>query len=197
MSSIDRRRFLVAGSASLGALGLARAIPAWAMGRPGGTLARRGSDVLSGDHLTMTVADATFRTGKRHGPAVTVNGTLPGPLLRLKEGQNLVVDLVNDSSEGTSIHWHGMLVPFLMDGVPGVTMAAVKPGETFRYEFPIRQAGTYWWHAHTLQEPMGHYGPIVIDPLEPDPFTWGREYVLMLSDWSPIRPMAIMKKLRT
>ena len=84
-----------------------------------------------------------------------------------------------------------------MDGVPGVTMAAVKPGETFRYEFPIRQAGTYWWHAHTLQEPMGHYGPIVIDPLEPDPFTWGREYVLMLSDWSPIRPMAIMKKLRT
>ena len=172
-------------------------MPAWARGAAGGTLARRGSDVLSGEHLTMTVADAAFRTGKRHGPAVTVNGTLPGPLVRLKEGQKLVVDLVNDSSEGTSIHWHGMLVPFLMDGVPGVTMAAVKPGETFRYEFPIRQAGTYWWHAHTLQEPMGHYGPIVIDPLEPDPFTWDREYVLMLSDWSPMQPMTIMEKLRT
>ncbi|MGE3993829.1 multicopper oxidase domain-containing protein, partial [Pseudorhodoplanes sp.] len=90
----------------------------------------------------MTVADAMFTTGTRRGPGVTVNGTIPGPLLRLKEGQNLVVDLVNDSSMGTSIHWHGLLVPFLMDGVPGVTMAAVEPGERFRYEFPIRQAGT-------------------------------------------------------
>ncbi|CCA93219.1 MULTISPECIES: copper resistance system multicopper oxidase [Novosphingobium] len=197
MPTLNRRKFLATGTASLGALGVAHAMPAWARGAAGGTLARRGSDVLSGEHLTMTVADAAFRTGKRHGPAVTVNGTLPGPLVRLKEGQKLVVDLVNDSSEGTSIHWHGMLVPFLMDGVPGVTMAAVKPGETFRYEFPIRQAGTYWWHAHTLQEPMGHYGPIVIDPLEPDPFTWDREYVLMLSDWSPMQPMTIMEKLRT
>ncbi|MCJ2178405.1 copper resistance system multicopper oxidase [Novosphingobium album (ex Hu et al. 2023)] len=197
MSEIDRRKFLTAGAASMGTLGLMQAMPAWATGHANGTLARRGSDVLAGEHLTMTVADAAFRTGKRYGPAVTVNGTLPGPLVRLKEGQNLVVDLVNHSSGGTSVHWHGLLVPFLMDGVPGVTMAAVKPGETFRYEFPIRQSGTYWWHAHTLQEPMGHYGPIVIDPLEPDPFTWDREYVLMLSDWSPMHPMTVMKKLRT
>ncbi|MCF8707657.1 copper resistance system multicopper oxidase [Rhizorhapis sp. SPR117] len=193
MPILNRRKFLVHGTAAMGALGLAQTMPAWARG---GALARKGSDVLSGEHLTMTVADASFLTGTRHGPAVTVNGTIPGPLVRLKEGQNLVVDLVNASSEGTSIHWHGMLVPFLMDGVPGVTMAAVKPGETFRYEFPIRQAGTYWWHAHTLQEPMGHYGPIIIDPIEPDPFTYEREYVLMLSDWSPMRPMTIMKKLR-
>ena len=197
MPTLNRRKFLSHGTAAAGALGLAHTMPAWARGATGGTLARRGSDVLSGEHLTMTVADAAFQTGRRHGAAVTVNGTLPGPLVRLKEGQNFVVDLVNNSSGETSIHWHGLLVPFLMDGVPGVTMAAVKPGETFRYKFPIRQAGTYWWHAHTLQEPMGHYGPIVIDPLEPDPFTWDREYVLMLSDWSPMRPMTIMKKLRT
>jgi len=197
MHSINRRKFLSAGSLSLGAAAALGSMPAWARGAARGTLARKGSDVLSGEHLTMTVADAGFATGARHGPAVTVNGTIPGPLVRLKEGQNLVVDLVNDSSEGTSIHWHGMLLPFLMDGVPGLTMAALEPGETFRYEFPIRQAGTYWWHAHTLQEPMGHYGPIVIDPAGPELHQYDREYVLMLSDWSPLHPKTIMKKLRT
>jgi CopA family copper-resistance protein len=183
-------------TASLGALGSGIITPAWARGAMHGTLARKGSDVLAGEHLTMTVADAVFSTGRRDGPAVTVNGTIPGPLLRLKEGQNLVVDLVNNSSMGTSIHWHGLLLPFLMDGVPGVTMAAVKPGETFRYEFPIRQAGTYWWHAHTLQEPMGHYGPIIIDPADGDLYQVDRDYVVMLSDWSPMDPHTIMKKLK-
>ena len=194
--AIDRRKFLTrsAGAASL--LGLGHALPAWARGRHGGTLARKGSDVLSGEHLTMSVADASFATGGRHGAAVTVNGTLPGPLLRLREGQNLVVDLENNSSMGTSIHWHGLLVPFLMDGVPGITMTAVEPGERFRYEFPIRQAGTYWWHAHTLQEPMGHYGPIIIDPADGDPHKVDRDYVVMLSDWSPMDPHTLMKKLK-
>ncbi|WP_305096938.1 copper resistance system multicopper oxidase [Croceibacterium aestuarii] len=194
--ALDRRKFLTrtAGAASL--IGLGQAMPAWARGDHAGTLARRGSDVLAGERLTMTVADAAFATGDRSGPAVTVNGTLPGPLLRLTEGQNLVVDLVNNSSMGTSIHWHGLLVPFLMDGVPGVTMAAVEPGERFRYEFPIRQAGTYWWHAHTLQEPMGHYGPIIIDPADGDPHQVDRDYVVLLSDWSPMHPHAIMKKLK-
>lgn len=194
--AIDRRKFLTrsAGVASL--IGLGHSVPGWARGSHSGTLARKGSDVLSGEHLTMAVADARFATGNRHGPAVTVNGTLPGPLLRLREGQNLVVDLENNSSMGTSIHWHGLLVPFLMDGVPGVTMAAVKPGERFRYSFPIRQAGTYWWHAHTLQEPMGHYGPIIIDPADGDPHQVDRDYVVMLSDWSPMDPHTLMKKLK-
>ncbi|KHK93421.1 copper resistance system multicopper oxidase [Novosphingobium malaysiense] len=194
--AIDRRKFLTrsAGAASL--LGLGHALPAWARGSHDGTMVRKGSDVLSGEHLTMTVADSSFATASRHGPAVTVNGTLPGPLLRLREGQNLVVDLENNSSMGTSIHWHGLLVPFLMDGVPGVTMAAVEPGERFRYEFPIRQAGTYWWHAHTLQEPMGHYGPIIIDPANGDPHQVDRDYVVMLSDWSPMDPHVLMKKLK-
>jgi len=195
---IDRRGLLngAMAAASLGALGSRIVAPAWARGSMHGALARKGSDVLSGEHVTMTVADAAFSTGSRHGPAVAVNGTLPGPLLRLREGQNLVVDLVNNSSMETSIHWHGLLVPFLMDGVPGVTMAAVEPGQRFRYEFPIRQAGTYWWHAHTLQEPMGHYGPIVIDPREEDAHRADRDYVVMLSDWSPMHPHAIMRKLK-
>ena len=195
-SSIHRRQFLTrtAGAASL--LGLGHAMPAWARGGHSGAMAQKGSDLLSGEHLTMTVRDAAFATGTREGPAVTVNGTLPGPLLRLKEGQNLVVDLLNESSDETSIHWHGLLVPFLMDGVPGVSMTAVQPGERFRYEFPIRQAGTYWWHAHTMQEPMGHYGPIIIDPAGGDPHKVDRDYVVMLSDWSPMHPHTLMKKLK-
>ena len=196
MLSLDRRKLITSSLALGGAAGLSAAMPGWARATNGGTLARKGSDVLSGEYMKMTVADAAFQTGKRNGPAVTVNGTVPGPLVRLKEGQNLVVDMVNNSSEGTSIHWHGLLVPFLMDGVPGVTMAALEPGKTFRYEFPIRQAGTYWWHAHTLQEPMGHYGPIIIDPKGPEPVEYDRDYVVMLSDWSPMNPHTIMAKLK-
>ena len=195
MKTFDRRRLLTS-SMALGAAGILP-MPAWASGAQGGMSARKGSDVLSGEHLTMTVEDATLSTGQRIGPAVMVNGTIPGPLVRLQEGQDLVVDLVNDSSDETSIHWHGLLLPFLMDGVPGVSMAAVQPGETFRYEFPIRQAGTYWWHAHTLQEPMGHYGPLVIDPATPDhSHHHDREFVLVLSDWSEMHPHTIMRKLK-
>lgn len=194
--NLNRRKFLSLGAGVAGTIGLAGTAPAWASGSHGGTMARKGSQVLSGEHITMTVRDASFATGKRFGAAVTVNDTIPGPLVRLKEGQRLVVDLINQSSGDTSIHWHGLLVPFLMDGVPGVTMAAVKPGEQFRYEFPVRQAGTYWWHAHTLQEPMGHYGPIIIDPAEPEAHQYDRDYVVMLSDWSPMHPHLIMKKLK-
>ena len=193
MAAISRRKFIGSGVGGLGLLGLS---PAWARGALDGTVARKGSDVLSGEHLTMTVADTTFSTGSRRGPGVAVNGTIPGPLVRLREGQNLTVDLVNQSMHGTSIHWHGMLVPFLMDGVPGLSMAAVEPGETYRYEFPIRQSGTYWWHAHTLQEPLGHYGPLIVDPLEPEPYEYDRDYVVMLSDWSTMGPHEIMRKLK-
>ena len=196
MVAINRRKFLGSSASGVGMLGLAGAMPAWARGGLDGTIARRGSDVLSGEHLTMSVADTTFTTGSRRGPGVAVNGTIPGPLVRLKEGQNLTVDLLNRSSHGTSIHWHGLLVPFLMDGVPGVSMAAVEPGDTYRYQFPIRQSGTYWWHAHTLQEPLGHYGPLIVDPIEPEPYEYDRDYVVMLSDWSTMSPYSIMKKLK-
>ncbi len=194
---IDRRQLLKTASLGAGGAALGSAMPSWASGKHGGALARKGSDVLSGEQLTMTVRDAAYTSGKRHGPAVSVNGTIPGPLLRLREGQLLTVDLVNASSEDTSIHWHGLLVPFLMDGVPGVTQLPVRPGERFRYQFPVRQAGTYWWHAHTMQEPMGHYGPIIIDPAGHDHHGHAeRDYVVMLSDWSPLHPHVIMKRLK-
>lgn len=196
MQIINRRKFLGATAGMAGMAGLTASMPAWARGASGGTLARKGSDVLSGEKMTMTVADAVLQSGQRRGPAITVNGTIPGPLLRLKEGQNLVVDLFNESAMESSIHWHGLLVPFQMDGVPGVTMAALKQGERFRYEFPIRQSGTYWWHAHTLQEPMGHYGPIIIDPAGGEVYSYDRDYVVVLSDWSPMDPFTVLRKMK-
>ncbi|MFT4560935.1 MAG: FtsP/CotA-like multicopper oxidase with cupredoxin domain [Gammaproteobacteria bacterium] len=92
-----------------------------------------------------------------------INGQLPAPLLRWREGDNVTLRVTNDLTVDTSIHWHGILLPFQMDGVPGVTFPGIKPGETFVYQFPLRQAGTYWYHSHSgFQEQLGHYGPIIV-----------------------------------
>ena len=97
--------------------------------------------------------------------AIGINGTVPAPLLRLKQGTVVRFTVVNELDESSSIHWHGLLVPADMDGVPGVSFPGIAPGETFTYRFPVRQSGTYWWHSHSgLQEQQGHYGPLVIDP---------------------------------
>jgi CopA family copper-resistance protein len=132
---------------------------------------------------------------KSHG--IAVNGSVPGPLIRLKEGQNVRLNVTNNLPEDTSIHWHGLLVPFHMDGVPGISFPGIKPGQTFAYEFPIRQAGTYWYHSHSgLQEQQGHYGPLIIDPADSEPAEYDRDYILLLSDYTPLHPHAIMDRLR-
>ena len=142
---IDRRALLGGAAAGLGLAGL---YPAWARSGTHGVAhgaARAGFDTLSGERIALTIAPTAFKVGGRTGHAVTVNGTLPAPLLRLREGQNLRVDVTNHlSDEDSSIHWHGLLLPFQMDGVPGVSFPGIRPGETFTYEFPIRQSGTYW-----------------------------------------------------
>jgi CopA family copper-resistance protein len=122
---------------------------------------------------------------------------VPGPLLRLKEGQTVRISVTNTLDEDTSIHWHGLLVPFQMDGVPGVAFPGIKAGETFTYEFPVIQSGTYWYHSHSgLQEQLGHYAPIIIDPAGPDPVAYDREHVLVLSDHSFMHPHRIFQKLK-
>jgi FtsP/CotA-like multicopper oxidase with cupredoxin domain len=132
---------------------------------------------------------------KSHG--IAVNGSVPGPLIRFKEGQNVRLNVTNNLTEDTSIHWHGLLVPFHMDGVPGISFPGIKPGQTFAYEFPIRQAGTYWYHSHSgLQEQQGHYGPLIIDPAGSEPVDHDRDYILLLSDYTPLHPHAIMDRLR-
>lgn len=191
----DRRELIraaagLAGMASLGAM-----FPAWAQAISKGIAPTIGT--LSGEDIALTVGHSEFTTGGKIGHAITVNGTLPGPLIRLKEGQRVRLSVANTLDEDTSIHWHGLLVPFQFDGVPGVSFPGIKPGETFTYDFPILHAGTYWYHSHSgMQEAMGHFGPIIIDPAGEDPVVYDREHVLMLSDWSFTHPHQLMTRLK-
>ncbi len=193
--ALDRRTLLKAGGAGALWLGLDGLLPAWAQTGSNGippTLT-----TLSGAEIALAVGETPFTVGGRTGHAITVNGVLPAPLLRLREGQNIRLAVTNNLNEDTSIHWHGFLLPFQMDGVPGVSFPGIRPHETFVYEFPVRQAGTFWYHSHSgLQEALGHYGPIIIDPASPDPVAYDREHVLVLSDWSFMHPHMILARLK-
>ena len=192
---LDRRMLLRSAVAGGGLLGLQGLLPAWA--RSGSPGLRADLPTLTGPDIDLTVGHSPFTVGGRTGHAVTVNGVLPAPLLRLREGQNVRLAVHNQLEEDTSIHWHGVLLPFQMDGVPGISFPGIKPRETFVYEFPIRQSGTFWYHSHSgLQEAIGHYGPLVIDPAGADPVAYNREHVLVLSDWSFLHPHEILDKLK-
>ncbi len=152
---------------------------------------------LSGEIIDLTIGEQLFRLDGRTGAAMTINGTIPGPVIRLKEGQQATLRVTNRLKEDTSIHWHGLLLPPVMDGVPGVSFAGIKPGATFTYQFPVRQSGTYWFHSHSSgQELLGVYAPMIIEPQEPEPFRYERDYVVMLSDWSFESPEALLSNLK-
>lgn len=188
------RRAILKGAVGLGGLA---AIPAWARAMPHGPI-RQGFDEVSGRVIDLAVGQGVIEVAGRSGHAFAVNGSVPGPLVRLKEGEAVTLHVANYLAQDTSIHWHGLLLPFQFDGVPGVSFPGIKPGETFVYELPaLRQSGTYWWHSHSnLQEQAGHYGPIIIDPAGPDPVQADRDYVLLLSEFSPLHPHTIMAKLK-
>ena len=188
------RRAILKGAVGLGGLA---AIPAWARAMPHGPI-RQGFDEVSGRVIDLAVGQGAIEVAGRSGHAFAVNGSVPGPLVRLKEGEAVTLHVANYLAQDTSIHWHGLLLPFQFDGVPGVSFPGIKPGETFVYELPaLRQSGTYWWHSHSnLQEQAGHYGPIIIDPAGPDPVQADRDYVLLLSEFSPLHPHTIMAKLK-
>lgn len=191
--TLNRRGFLAAGAAAAALAGLR---PAWARPVSHG-LAAKGFGTLSGSDLSLTIAEQEFIVDGRAGHAMTMNGTIPAPLLRLKEGNNFRLTVHNHLDEDTSIHWHGLLVPFEMDGVPGVSFPGIRPHSTFVYEFPLKQAGTYWYHSHSgLQEQLGHYGPMIIDPAGPDPVAYDREHVILLSDWTFMHPHTIFTRLK-
>ncbi len=193
--SLDRRSLLRGTGAILGGVALADLQPLWASPMSHG--AGSGPSVLSGEDIHLTIGHTPFRVGGRMGHAVTVNGMLPAPLIRLREGQTVRLHVENTLDEDSSIHWHGLLLPFQMDGVPGISFPGIKPHSTFTYEFQVRQAGTYWYHSHSnMQEAMGLYGPIVIDPAEADPVAYDREHIVVLSDWSAQHPHALLRKLK-
>jgi len=169
-------------------------LPAWARSAGAGN---RGIFELEGTEFDLAVGHTAVEIGGRAGHAVTVNGTLPGPLLRFREGEKVTLRVRNMLDEDTSIHWHGLLVPFQMDGVPGVSFPGIRPGDSFTYEFAVPQSGTYWYHSHSgLQEQSGHYGPLIIDPSGKSPVSSDREYVLVLSDWAFEHPHKVMAKLK-
>ncbi|MDR4468533.1 MAG: copper resistance system multicopper oxidase [Nitrospira sp.] len=143
------------------------------------------SSTVSGGLIDLVISERTVMLNEQTGRAVTINGTIPGPLIRLREGQEVTLRVTNLLKEDSSIHWHGILLPAHMDGVPGVSFGGIAPGTTFTYRFPVKQSGTYWYHSHSGgQELQGMYGAMILDPIEPEPFQYDRDYVVILSEWS-------------
>lgn len=189
-----RRQFIGTAAGVGAALAMSRFMPAWALSASQGN---SGLPNLTGTTFDLTVGKFPVRIDSRAGGAVGVNGTIPAPLIRFREGDDITINVKNNLMKDTSIHWHGLLVPFHMDGVPGVSFPGIRPGETFTYKFALPQSGTYWYHSHSgLQEQLGHYGPLIIDPMDADPVRYDREYVLVLSDWTFENPHRVFAKLK-
>jgi len=191
-SNTSRRTFVkgLAASGLLGGLGLWRA-PVWALTPPGQI------NELSGSEFELFIGETPVNFTGSPRTALTINGSLPGPLLRWREGDTVTLRVRNRLSASTSIHWHGILLPANMDGVPGLSFHGIEPGGVYVYQFKVRQHGTYWYHSHSgLQEQAGVYGPLVIDAREPEPFQYDRDYVVMLSDWTDEDPASLMKTLK-
>ena len=152
---------------------------------------------LRGAEIALRIGAASVNFTGKPRIATVINDSLPAPLLRWREGDTVTVRVTNELTEPTSLHWHGLVLPANMDGVPGLSFHGIAPGETFTYRFPLRQSGTYWYHAHSgFQEQTGLYGAIVIEPREPAPFAFDREHVVLFSDWTDRDPMALYLKLK-
>jgi FtsP/CotA-like multicopper oxidase with cupredoxin domain len=187
-----RRTFVksLAAGTVLGGLGLWRT-PVWAFNSPGQL------PTLSGTEFDLSIGQTPVNITGNPRTAITINGTLPGPLLRWREGDTVTLRVKNRLHEDTSIHWHGILLPANMDGVPGMSFDGIAPDGSYTYRFKVKQNGTYWYHSHSgMQEQAGLYGPLVIDPLEPEPFTFDRDYVVLLSDWTDENPNTLLPTLK-
>ena len=155
------------------------------------------SSVAVAGQYNLTVDPVTIDTGEFTRSGIGFNGASPGPVLRFKEGEDVTINVTNNLSESTSIHWHGLILPYQQDGVPGISYNGIAPGETFTYNFPITQSGTYWFHSHTgFQEPDGAYGAIIIDKKKREPFRYDKEYVVQLTDAHPHSGDRIMRNLK-
>jgi FtsP/CotA-like multicopper oxidase with cupredoxin domain len=188
---LSRRRFV---------LGLAMGGALTALGLPSKALfaaAQNRLTTLRGKKFQLNIGSQSVNFTGTPSLATTVNGSLPAPILRWREGDVVTLNVTNRLTVTSSIHWHGIILPNAMDGVPGMTFDGIKPGETFSYRFKVQQSGTYWYHSHSgFQEQTGLHGAIVIDPKTPEPFTYDRDYVVMLSDWTDENPHRVYAKLK-
>lgn len=190
------RRVFIQGLA-LGSLAVSSGLSANPIQR-GTRFSRSPQAVLRGSAFNLDVGQTLVNFTGKPRQAVTINGTLPAPTLYVKEGDTLTIHVKNTLAEDTSIHWHGLILPYQMDGVPGISFEGIKPGETFTYQFPLVQSGTYWYHSHSgFQEQLGMYGAIVVEPKGGDPVKADREHVLVLSDWTDENPMRLLRHFKT
>jgi FtsP/CotA-like multicopper oxidase with cupredoxin domain len=140
---------------------------------------------IAGSDFDLRIGETPMNFTGNPRLAITVNGSIPAPTLRWKEGDTITLRVANSLDETASIHWHGIVLPANMDGVPGLSFHGIRPGETYVYRFKVRQGGTYWYHSHSgFQEQLGLYGPLIIDPLAPAPFKYDREHIVMLTAWT-------------
>ncbi|GAB3734312.1 copper resistance system multicopper oxidase [Luteimonas pelagia] len=195
---LSRRRF-VQGLAAGGAIASLGAWPRLAGANP----AIGNPATLAGTEFDLSIGETLVDFTGKVRPAITVNGSLPAPVLRWREGTTVNLRVANALPAGsihghsTSIHWHGILLPANMDGVPGLSFDGIARGEAYQYRFDVRQGGTYWYHSHSaFQEQAGLYGALVIDPLEPEPFAYDRDYVVLLTDWTDLDPAALFARLK-
>ncbi|MDT6964589.1 copper resistance system multicopper oxidase [Cupriavidus sp. SZY C1] len=201
LPNLPRRRFvqgLAAGGVLAGMAGLGLPARAGAPGQPA-TAALGSAPVLRDTEFDLEIGETLVNYTGTPRLATTVNGMLPGPTLRWRQGDTVTVRVTNRLREPTSIHWHGIVLPFEMDGVPGISFAGIPPGQTFTYRFKVQQAGSYWYHSHSgFQEMTGVYGGLVIDPATgTDGPAADRDYTVLLSDWTDEDPMRILSKLKT
>jgi CopA family copper-resistance protein len=194
--NLTRRRFVlgVAGTSLLAGLGLKPERLSAAIKQ-----AQTGQPILSGKVFELNIGEQIVNFTGASAKATTVNGSLPAPTLRFKEGDTVTLRVTNHLKETSSIHWHGLILPSEMDGVPNISnnFNGIAPGETFVYRFKLVQSGTYWYHSHSgFQEQTGLYGSIIVDPLESDPVAYDREHLVMLSDWTDEDPQDIYSKLK-
>ncbi|MCO7534981.1 copper resistance system multicopper oxidase [Pseudomonas asiatica] len=193
MQSKTTRRSFVKGLAAtglLGGLGMWRT-PVWAVTSPG------QPNVLSGTDFDLYIGELPVNITGAARTAMAINGSIPGPILRWREGDTVTLRVRNRLQQDTSIHWHGIILPANMDGVPGLSFHGIAPDGMYEYKFKVQQNGTYWYHSHSgFQEQVGVYGALVIDAKEPEPFTYDRDYVVMLSDWTDEDPARVLSKLK-
>ena len=184
---LTRRRF-IEGIAAGGALAIWPGHRAAAASQP---------SVLSGTDFRLEIGPLPVNITGNPQTAFAINGQIPGPTLRWRDGDTVTLAVTNRLGEPTSIHWHGIRTPSPMDGVPGLSFHGIPPGQTFVYRFPVRHSGTFWYHSHSgFQEQRGVYAGLVIEPKGGYAHTFDRDYVVLLSDWSDEDPAAIVANLK-
>lgn len=189
---LSRRQFVQ----GVAVAGLAVSSGVWAKSTKPSVIAAQMS-LLKGNQFDLMIDEALVNYTGKSRIATVINGSLPAPVLHFKEGETVTIRVTNRLKEQSSIHWHGLLLPFGMDGVPGISFKGIEPGQTFTYQFPILQSGTYWYHSHSgFQEQTGMMGAIVIEPRDGETIKADRDHVIMLSDWTDANPMMLLNKLK-